>query len=149
MNKLKVAKKIVNYAINPLASMRNPIGNIRLVNRSKKEGVHYQDIRLDHVIPQDEVDKMDKRLKQLSFISFLCSISIVSIALVIFLVNKLDALAEAQLFVSILFAVLAFVISIKFGFLADGVRNNMSFQHKDPLTYFVKNGRSYFAWLFI
>jgi len=159
MEKLKAVKSIANLALNPLATTRNPFSSLGKIGEkfgSKKEGVPYQEIHLDHIIPENETQRMCKRLHQLSWWCFLGGAFLVGSALVLSIIysfsdftNQIDAvIAVMKIMVTLLFALVPFAFSFKYAFLADGVKHNMHFQHPNPLTYITKNGRAYLKWLF-
>lgn len=153
------AKSVFNYSLNPLASTRNPflsLGRISEKFGSKKEGVPYIEIHLDHVMEAGEVDKTYKRLMQLSWWNFCGALILIGSALVLFInfitssnLTPIDTAIEVmKIIVTLLFSCVPFAFSIKYSFLADGVSKNMHFEHPNPLSYFIKNWRSYFHKLF-
>lgn len=151
MKLIKVVKTAVNYSINPLASMRNPITPIlrlknTLAEAQKKDGVPYLKFKSDIILSAEEIDRKCQRLRFLSFICFVCMIVLIASAFLVAIIGRLAFMPLFEAFTVLCFSSSLFAFSLKFAFLAHGVENN-HFKYANPLEYMKKNTRIYFAWL--
>lgn len=144
--KTKTAKSIINYSLNPLASMRNPLTRLQsMLEKSNQEKIPYTEFKLDK-LDSFNIEQKCKQLKTMSRIAFCGASLLVFSCLILIIFHQISFGLIFEAITSLCFASMLSVFSLKYAFLAHAVENRQ-FKYKNPLEYMKRNARTYFAWL--
>jgi len=146
-NKLSKTLKVINYSLNPLASLRNPLAPLARIKsmlaKQELEKTPYTEVVVNY--DSAEIETKCRQLKMLSRLGFYGFGVLILSSLI--LLGSMSLMAVLSSIVTISFSALFLALSLKYAFLADGVENNQ-FKYKNPLEFAKQNFGAYVTWLF-
>lgn len=155
--KKKYFKTVVNYALNPFASFRNPFKS--QLTRDIERGVAISYLELSekrkaiglNELTASQIESKCGELKKKAIWFFMFAVFLLlTSGLAIFtlhLSNEITFIRLFALFNSALVSLAFLAASIKQAFLAHGVENNLKFSYANPLEYIKENYHVYLKWI--